>query len=638
LPSAQRPRVSSEVDVMSLSRFHQLIGIILVSSASMASLGLTTTVCGEDVTEPTWTVMIYMAADAEPALPWEEDLNEMEAAELTDWMNVVVLVDPLGDGDSVIYEIAPDGGADLDITSPVVDDSEEVIPPSGEVDTASPSTLSDFITFTWRNYPADRLALVLWGHSAGWYGLCADGLNAMDMPDLGLAFDSATSELERSIDIVIADSCTEGVAETMFELMGHADWFVGSEIAVPAQGLPYDRVLDALAEDRWVSPEDWGAEICEIHRMNLLLNSWSATLAVNDLSALDGFAESIGALATYVEGYADLYRHTFEAVMSEAANSDLTEWYVDAGDMLRTLMAAELPTEIAFLALDALTAYDDLVEHFASYPSPYDGNFDNVSDCSGVAIYCPGDDPYDISYWDTSFSESGWGDATSAVRADEPETPNGPAPTVTYADTDEDGHMDEATIHWGSPHDRLSAWVSADTQAGLQLLDVIESAGQDIVVSGLLGDLRVSASAWDGGVVASQHDLEVSLEGQFEVRALIVSNDGGVPEAIDVVVLTRLGEVQLLPSNGAFVGQIAIPDDAGYGDLLTVEVRGNGGEVLSWNRTFVQGTSATVVVLLSADDDGGPGEAFIIPAMVLIACAALITLILRNRRGPGAKV
>lgn len=618
-----------------MARYRRHLGIgILVFSASMLTLVSAQPGAWAAQDVPEWTVMVYMAADSEPALPWDEDINEMEAAGPPDWMNVVALVDPLGSGDSAIYEVVADD-MDLVIVSGTVDDSGDVIPPSGEVDMASPETLSDFITFACHAYPADRLVLVLWGHSGGWYGMCQDGSALLTPQSLAEALDTATEELGRKLDLIVTDCCTEGVVETACEVRAYADWYVGSEIAVPAQGLRYDLVLGGLAESGVVAPEEFGSMICRTHRTTLMMNSWSAAMAVYDLSAADWYLGSTHSLAYAMKGYVGLYRDTLGEVLAGSAASDLSEWYVDAGDALRRLAGADLPLEVRHQALLTLTAYDALVFYFDSYASPFDDDYGDVANFTGAAVYCPGDDLLGGHYPVLAFALSGWGEVTSAIRLDEPQVANAPGPTLSYADTDGDDEPDEATLHWAQVHDFVSAHVFADTQAGMQLLALFTDLGQDIVVSGLLGELVVSASAWDGTNVSAHHTLDVTLTGQLDVRVTVVSADGPVTDGVTVIVLTERGQVGLSVSDGVFVGAVTVPDDAEYGDLLTVEVRGKNGETIAQNRTSVTGSELVLRVALVTGIDDALGPEVVVPAVLLASCVAAAAIYLRTRRGRG---
>ena len=608
--------------------------VLLVSSVSLLSVSLPSMSSAADQGEPTWTIMVYMAADAEPVLPWEEDMNEMEAADLMDWMDVVVLIDPLGFGDSVLLEVERD--ASPDIVSTEVDDGGEVIPMTGEADMASPDTLRDFITFTARNYPADRFALVLWGHGGGWYGLCQDGLLALQLPDLAYALGAATEEMGRKLDIVIADSCAEGVLETMYELREAADWYVGSEMTVPAQGLRYDLVLDSLSRDRNVSPADWGAHICEIHRVTLYFDSWSATMATFDLGALDGFAGSLEALSTSMEGYAGIYRGALMGALLQTAASDLVEWYLDMGDALKKLASSSLPLEVRYMAFETLLAYDALVYDFELYANPFEDDFDTVSNYTGAAVYAPGDDAMDELYGALSFSGVGWGDATSLIRSDEPTTVNQLGPDVTYNDTDGDGELDEAVLHWDLDCDRYVAWVFSQTDEGVQFVGSFESDLPSLAIGGVAGDLTVSASAWTQGSAVSHHGVNIQLTRTVDVCVRVISRDGPVGDGLNVRIWTAHGPVGLSHTGDMFCGWILVPDEAAFGDLLTVEVIGTDGEVLAWNRTYVQGTEIMLEICLVKDVDDPVGTQFLIPAAALVVCAIAAAFYVRDemrRRG-----
>src|SRR5512136_1192232 len=146
-----------------------------------------------------WTIMMYMADDYPPDLPWSDNIHQMEAANQTDGTNVIALVDPLGAGNSKLLKVEHGGAV-------AVSDSFAVIPPSGEVNMATPNTLNSFIRFSATNYPADRYVLILWGHGAGWVGMCPDGTDILTLGELRDALSSATGSMGRPLDLVGVDS------------------------------------------------------------------------------------------------------------------------------------------------------------------------------------------------------------------------------------------------------------------------------------------------------------------------------------------------------------------------------------------------------------------------------------------------
>ena len=120
--------------------------------------------------------MVYMADDTTSPLPWEDNINAMEAATQAPGTSILALVDPPGTGNSQILKIVQDPDPQSDtIVSPAIDDGHAVIPIDNEVNMADPGTLQAFIAFAIGRYPATHTVLILWGHGGGWRGLCQDG-------------------------------------------------------------------------------------------------------------------------------------------------------------------------------------------------------------------------------------------------------------------------------------------------------------------------------------------------------------------------------------------------------------------------------------------------------------------------------
>src|SRR4030042_1301172 len=100
---------------------------LLVISAMLGTAGRSS---GADTT---WTIMVYMANDPTSALPSEDNINAMEAAQHSPGTSIIVLLDEPGDGNSRILDVQHDSNPDQTaIISATVDDHNEVIGPSGE--------------------------------------------------------------------------------------------------------------------------------------------------------------------------------------------------------------------------------------------------------------------------------------------------------------------------------------------------------------------------------------------------------------------------------------------------------------------------------------------------------------------------
>jgi hypothetical protein len=103
-----------------------------------------------------WTFMVYMAAECGLADmgAGDDDLNSMREVGSTPDVNVVVELDNGGDEGANRYLVKRRG--------------DDLVEKLGEIDSGSPKTLSDFISWSVDCYPAEKYSLILWSHGSGW--------------------------------------------------------------------------------------------------------------------------------------------------------------------------------------------------------------------------------------------------------------------------------------------------------------------------------------------------------------------------------------------------------------------------------------------------------------------------------------
>jgi hypothetical protein len=98
-----------------------------------------------------------------------------------------------------------------------------------EVDMSNPETITDFIDWTGKNYPADKYALIIADHGYGMHGMLIDVTSDNDhmfIKEIGLALETA----EIDIDLIGFDACLMQMIEVAYEIRNTgADIMVGSE-------------------------------------------------------------------------------------------------------------------------------------------------------------------------------------------------------------------------------------------------------------------------------------------------------------------------------------------------------------------------------------------------------------------------
>ena len=250
------------------------------------------------------TVMVYMCGtDLESRSGMASaDLQEMAAAKYGDNVNVIVYTGGCrgwrtsGISNSVnqIYQVVNGGLKQL-----TADDGAKVM--------TKPSTLSSFIKYCSKKFPANRYELILWDHGGGsvtGYGYDEKNASAgaMDLAEI----DQALKDGGVKFDFVGFDACLMATAETALMLDKHADYLIASEETEPGIGWYYTNWLTSLGKNTSLETAKLGKLIVDdfVSTCNSRCRGQLTTLSVIDLAEfsntvpdkLNHFANSISGL------------------------------------------------------------------------------------------------------------------------------------------------------------------------------------------------------------------------------------------------------------------------------------------------------------------------------------------------------
>lgn len=206
---------------------------------------------------PDWTVLVYMTADNNLEQAALIDINEMERAAASKQVNILAQIDSAGDGARRLL-IRPDDDAD--------NIGSKIAAELGELNMGDPQTLADFIIWGAANYPANRYALIIWDHGAGWQGISFDeeavelATDFLSLPDLDGALAQALTQsgLDK-LDVVGFDACLMGQLDVFQTVAPYSDYAVASEALTPGQGWQYATLLNHLA----ANPDMDGAQLAQ---------------------------------------------------------------------------------------------------------------------------------------------------------------------------------------------------------------------------------------------------------------------------------------------------------------------------------------------------------------------------------------
>ena len=210
-------------------------------------------------------------------------------------------------------------------------------------------TLTQFLRFCLKNYPADHKVLILWDHGGG---SASDFANDQNYSMQGMNLQQFRSSLAEvfgehpktpPLDIIGFDACLMATLDTAVHAHGFAKYLIASEEVESGLGWYYTEPISKLSKNSRMSPADFGKIICDSFLADTLRAksdeydpSYEATLSVIDLEqvpllkiiwdllgmeALAAFSEDdtivshLGRKAKATENFANSKRQGFSNMM-----------------------------------------------------------------------------------------------------------------------------------------------------------------------------------------------------------------------------------------------------------------------------------------------------------------------------------
>jgi len=302
----------------------------------------TTAICEADTDTDVaeWTVLIYLDGDNNLDEVSAMDIEEMMTVESTDKVKVLVLWDRF-DLPVYLYEVHSDW---LEVISGLTVNGIDLN--GEEVHMGNLAILEAFVDFGVTKYPSEHLMVVLWDHGNPLYGVCWDDHFEWPWyPSWCLSYDDVgIALLGHDVDVLAFDSCSGGMAEIAYlygQMNAYADlrvdYIVASEIFVPLDGYPYDRILlqmnlMATSSETVEIATMMAKEYADSYSAKSSGNGGNtANLAVISPSGLFDSLETIEDLAALLQTRLEADYTTYKPLISEARGDANLIWGV-AGD------------------------------------------------------------------------------------------------------------------------------------------------------------------------------------------------------------------------------------------------------------------------------------------------------------------
>ncbi len=265
------------------------------------------------------TIMIYMCGtDLESRSGMAtRDLIEMCNANLQDNVSIIVYTggckkwqnQNISSSTNQIYKVVKGGLQPLEMDM-------------GNKSMVDPATLTTFINYCTKNFPANRQELILWDHGGGsvqGYGYDEKNVRAGSMSLAGV--NEALKNAGTKFDFIGFDACLMATVETGLMLDDFADYMIASEETEPGVGWYYTDWLTALCNDPSMSTVDIGKNIVDsfVETCAKTCRGQSATLSVVDLAELSYSAPDT--LKSFSKSLSKMIKNKEYTQISDARNS-----------------------------------------------------------------------------------------------------------------------------------------------------------------------------------------------------------------------------------------------------------------------------------------------------------------------------
>lgn len=247
-----------------------------------------------------WTVLHYSMADTDLEPFMVTDVNEFGEIQASDSLQIREFMDrSTGYGEDELLDQGNWTGARvLDING----GSTELVEDLGDVNSADPEVLADFIADGLEAHPNQRYALVISDHGASWPGMGPDEGSDYDTLNLAELTDGISAGLERAgidkLDMIGFDACLMSSYEVASAMAPLADRLVASQELEPGHGWDYQS-FEVLAENPHTTVDELGAAL--IDGFENQAEEWetdkSITLSMVDLTRMDAVDDALADLA-----------------------------------------------------------------------------------------------------------------------------------------------------------------------------------------------------------------------------------------------------------------------------------------------------------------------------------------------------
>ena len=164
-------------------------------------------------------------------------------------------------------------------------------------------TFTDFLEYGVKNYPAEKMTVIVWDHGGGSLeGVANDenfSFDALSLAEMDGALKTVSARMTDRFELFGFDACLMANYETASMLEPYSRYLLASEEIEPGGGWDYGSLFSALAADASISGGELGKAVCDGYYAKCKKSGKeaAATLSVTDLQKLPALTGAFDTLA-----------------------------------------------------------------------------------------------------------------------------------------------------------------------------------------------------------------------------------------------------------------------------------------------------------------------------------------------------
>jgi hypothetical protein len=235
-----------------------------------------------------WTIVVYIAGDNDLYPYVAMNIEQLKRVGSSDHINIIVYLCKHPHGQrKVAQKIKIEKGRAV------------VLSEQADIDSGSPLTFLDALTWAVHDFPSQHLAVIAWDHGSGALnrierGICYDYTTGHYLTDRDLRYglDHIVKKRGKKVDLFACDACLMASVELAASFASCVDYFVSSEETIPGTGFNYTRAMLPLIQQS-IAPADLAKHWVKAYQQNYSPYYEGYTLSAIQLNKMQDVTEAI---------------------------------------------------------------------------------------------------------------------------------------------------------------------------------------------------------------------------------------------------------------------------------------------------------------------------------------------------------